>query len=147
MKKVPKLPKYEQTLSAVLLSAKEAVIAPMRPKLREHDITEPQCRVMRVINDHGPTDASRLAEVGQLHKPSVTRILKELEARKLVMRDTENRRNALASLTPEGRELVTMISQDVRRVMAEYADRFGTKRMDRLINELRALAVTIEGVE
>ena len=147
MKKVPKLPKYEQTLSAVLLSAKEAVIAPMRPKLREHDITEPQCRVMRVINDHGPTDASRLAEVGQLHKPSVTRILKELEARKLVVRDTENRRNALASLTPEGRELVTMISQDVRRVMAEYSDRFGMKRMERLITELKALAVTIEGVE
>lgn len=147
MSKPPKLPKYEQTLSAVLLSAKEAVILPMRPKMREHDVTEPQCRVMRVINDHGPTDASRVAEIGQLHKPSVTRILKELEARNLVARETDNRRRVLVALTPDGHELVKTLTYDVRRVMAEYSERFGAERLERLINELRALTATISGVE
>ena len=79
MNGIRKLPPFEQTMGATLLIAKEAVLAPMRPKLREYDITEPQWRVLRVINDRGAADASGLAEVGLLHAPSVTRILKELE--------------------------------------------------------------------
>ena len=78
MSRIRKLPRFEQTISAVLIGAKEAVLAPMRPKLREYNITEPQWRVLRVINDRGATDASGLAEVGLLHAPSVTRILRNL---------------------------------------------------------------------
>src|SRR3546814_17135131 len=60
MKKSRKLPAFGQTIGANLLVAKEAVIAPMRPKLREYDITEPQWRVLRVINDRGSADATAL---------------------------------------------------------------------------------------
>ena len=145
MSRIRKLPRLEQTISAVLIGAKEAVLAPMRPKLREYNKTEPQWRVLRVINDRGATDASGLAEVGLLHAPSVTRILKELEARGLLVRETdpEDRRRTLAALTPEGRELFKIISRDVLRVMGEYADRFGQDRMDRLLTELRALTAAI----
>ena len=149
MSRIRKLPRFEQTISAVLIGAKEAVLAPMRPKLREYNIPEPQWRVLRVINDRGATDASGLAEVGLLHAPSVTRILKELEARGLLVRETdpEDRRRTLAALTPEGRELFKIISRDVLRVMGEYADRFGQDRMDRLLTELRALTAAIKGVK
>ena len=149
MSRIRKLPRFEQTISAVLIGAKEAVLAPMRPKLREYNITEPQWRVLRVINDRGATDASGLAEVGLLHAPSVTRILKELEALGLLVRETdpEDRRRTLAALTPEGRELFKIISRDVLRVMGEYADRFGQDRMDRLLTELRALTAAIKGVK
>ena len=149
MSRIRKLPRFEQTISAVLLSAKEAVLAPMRPKLREYNITEPQWRVLRVVNDRGATDASALAEIGLLHAPSVTRILKELEARKLVVRerDPDDRRRTLVALTPEGRELFRIISRDVIRVMGEYSDRFGAARLDRLLTELRALTAAIKGVE
>jgi homoprotocatechuate degradation regulator HpaR len=146
---VRKLPKYEQTISAALLSAREATIAPMRPKMKEFDVTEPQCRVMRVLNDRGAIDAGGLAEVGMLHSPSVTRILKELEARKLVVRETdpEDRRRSLVALTPSGRELAKTISRDVKRLTAEFSVRFGIDRMDRLLNELQAFTAAIKGVE
>lgn len=131
-----------------MLGAKEAVIAPMRTKLREYQITEPQWRVMRVINDRGTTDATGLAEVGLLHAPSVTRILKELEQRKLVVRelDSNDRRRILVALSPEGREVVKVISRHVLHVMREYSDRFGAERLDKLANELRALSAAIKGV-
>ena len=97
-----KLPPFEQSLAAIVLNAKEAVIAPMRPKLREYDITEPQWRVMRVLNDRGATDATCLSDVSLLHGPSVTRILKDLEQRKLVVRepDIHDKRRMLVALTP-----------------------------------------------
>lgn len=149
MSAIRKIPPFEQSLASILLGAKEAVIAPMRPKLREFNITEPQWRVMRVINDRGSTDATGLAEVGLLHAPSVTRILKDLEERKLVVRepDLHDRRRALVALTPEGREIVKAVSRQVVRLMREYSERFGAQRLERLTAELRALSAAIKGVE
>lgn len=149
MSSIRKIPPFEQSLGGLLLGAKEAVLAPMRPKLREYNITEPQWRVMRVINDRGSTDATGLAELGLLHAPSVTRILRELEERKFVVReqDVNDRRRTLVALTPEGREVVKVISRQVRRIMQQYAERFGAQRLDRLCDELRALSAAIKGVE
>ncbi len=146
---IRKLPPFEQSLAAILLSTKESVLAPMRPRLREYRITEPQWRVMRVISDRGATDATGLSEVGLLHAPSVTRILKELEARKLINReqDPEDRRRTLVALSPEGREVVKTVSRHVLNVMREYSERFGAERLERLANELRALSAAIKGVE
>jgi homoprotocatechuate degradation regulator HpaR len=149
MSTIRKLPPFEQSLAAIMLGSKESVIAPMRPKLREYGITEPQWRVMRVINDRGATDATGLAEVGLLHAPSVTRILKELEERKLIVRepDANDRRRTLVALSPEGRDVVKVISRHVMHVMREYAERFGAQRLEKLGNELRALSAAIKGVE
>jgi len=149
MNGIRKLPPFEQSLGATLLVAREAVMAPLRPILREHNVTEPQWRVMRVINDRGATDATGLAEVGLLHAPSVTRILKELEERGLVVRepDPTDRRRMMIALSPEGREMVKSTSRQMVRVLREYSDRFGAERLDRLANELRALSAVIKGVE
>ncbi|MBN8817462.1 MAG: MarR family transcriptional regulator [Sphingomonas sp.] len=149
MNKIRKFPRYEQTVSALLIDAKEAAIAPMRPKMREFDVTERQCRVMRVLNDRGAVDASGLAEIAKLHAPSVTRILKELEARDLVTRqpDPEDRRRTLVMLTPSGKELVKEIARDVRRVMSEFRTRFGDERLETLLAELQAFAAAVKGVQ
>jgi homoprotocatechuate degradation regulator HpaR len=136
-------------MGATLLVAKEAVLAPMRPKLREYDITEPQWRVLRVINDRGAADATGLAEVGLLHAPSVTRILKELVGRDLIVRkpDAHDGRRILVELTPKGRVVVKDIAREVLRVMREYSQRFGDQRLARLADELRALSAAIKSVE
>lgn len=149
MSAIRKLPPFEESIAWVMLSAKEAVIAPMRPKLRDYNITEPQWRVLRVINDRGSTWATGLAEIGLLHAPSVTRILQELEERKLITRkpDTTDRRKTVVALTPDGREIVRAISRHVLRIMVEYSDRFGAQRLEKLISELRALSAAIKDVE
>jgi len=115
------------------MSTKEALLAPMRPKLREFKITDSQWRVMRVINDRGCTDATGLAEVGLLHAPSVTRILKELDGRR-----------SLVGLFPDGRTIVKAVSRHVLHLMREYSDRFGPQRLEELVEELRALTAAIK---
>jgi homoprotocatechuate degradation regulator HpaR len=143
-----KLPPFEQSLGAVLIDAKESVIAPLRALLREDRITEPQWRVMRVINDRGATDATGLAEVSLLRAPSVTRILKELEERKLIVReaDANDRRRTMVALSPEGREFVRTTSRNMMHLLREYSTRFGPERLERLADELRALAAAIKGI-
>jgi homoprotocatechuate degradation regulator HpaR len=143
-----KIPRFEESLGAIVLTAKEAVLDPMRPKLAEHDITEPQWRVLRVLNDRGATDATRLSEICILHPPSITRILKELEERKLVVRepDAHDLRRTLAALTPEGRDLVKIVSREVLRLWQAYSERFGSQRLEKLLDELLALSAAIKGV-
>lgn len=140
-----KMPPFEESLAAILLGAKEAVIGPMRVKLRAYNITEPQWRVLRVINDRGDIGATGLADVGLLHAPSVTRILKDLEARKLISRqaDPGDRRRASLVLSPAGREVVEAVSHDVMDIMEHYAARFGAERLELLGQELRALSAAI----
>jgi homoprotocatechuate degradation regulator HpaR len=144
-----KLPPYDQSIAWILLSAKEAIVAPMRPKLREFKITEPQWRVMRVLNERGAADATSLSGVGLLHAPSVTRILRDLEKRKLLVRkpDKHDGRRALVSLTPAGRDIVAIVSREVLRVLREYAERFGEQRLKRTVDELVALSAAIKGVK
>jgi len=146
---ISNLPPYERTIGAVLIGAKEAVIAPLRPILRKFNVTEPQWRVLRVIDDRAPTDATGIAEIGVLRAPSVTRILKELEERKLIVRkpDVNDRRRMLVALSPAGREIVASTSHTMVRILQEYSDRFGMERLERLSDELRALSEAVQGIE
>ena len=141
-----KMPPFEESLAALLLGAKEAVIGPMRLKLRAYDITEPQWRVLRVISDRADIDATGLAEIGLLHAPSVTRILKDLEARKLIVRqvDPNDRRRMSLLLSPTGRDIVEAVSHHVMDIMEHYAERFGAERLERLAGELQALSLAIK---
>ena len=147
-KGIRKLPRYEHGISAVLIAAKEAIIRPMRPKLRDFEITEPQWRVMRVLNDREKTDATSLAQEGVLQVSSVARILKELEARQLVERepDASDRRRSVVRLTPAGYAIVDGLSNEVLRIMEAYSGRYGHERLQWLQDELNALSEAIEGV-
>src|SRR5215475_7423736 len=109
MKPAPKkLLPYRQYLSGSLLAAREAVMAPIRPMMAEAGVTEQQWRVLRVLNDSGPIDLKTLAESALLFGPSVTRILKDLVERDLVIRQSNPKdgRGAIVSLSPSGRALI-----------------------------------------
>ncbi len=136
---------YEQSIGAILIKAKEAVIAPIRFKLRDEKITEPQWRVMRVLNDRGTADAASLAEICNLHPPSVSRILRMLVSQKYVARraDLKDGRRTMVALTQVGREIVQANLRDVSQIIRSYSEQFGADRLDRLIGELEALYTTI----
>jgi homoprotocatechuate degradation regulator HpaR len=149
MSGVRKLPPFERSLGATINKAREAVLAPLRPVLREHNVTEPQWRVLRVINERRASDVTGLADVAMLHAPSVTRILRELEERGLIVRkpDAEDRRRSVIELSPAGRDLIRSIGRSMVRILREYSDSFGAERLKRLMDELRALSAVIKRVE
>lgn len=139
------LPPFRQSLAASLLLARDAVLAPLRRPLRAAGLSEPQWRIMRELAERPTADHTRLAEAALLHAPSVTRIVRDLEGRGLVIRseDAADRRRALIRLSPEGEALVAQISQAMGKVYDDYAARFGTERLARLSDELRALSAAL----
>lgn len=139
---------YSESLAGTLLAAREAVMAPIRPALREANVTEQQWRVLRVLVDAGALEPTQLARMALLHAPSVTRILRELQDRGLVTRmtDTSDARRSVVTITQAGAKLVTLTARHTRKVLQEYETRFGADRLASLRQELMALTIAIEGV-
>lgn len=145
MSEIADLPPYPQSLAGTLLAAREAVMAPIRPLLREAGVTDQQWRVLRVLAGSGPLDAGGIAQSALLYAPSVTRIVRELVARGLLSRNTSDsdRRRSVIEITPAGRDLVRRTAERTARMLAAYGEAFGQERLTRCIAEAAALADTL----
>ena len=81
-----------RALPIALLRAREAVMARFRPILQARDVTEQQWRVIRVLGEESPLDASEVADRACVLAPSLTRIIKALEERALIIAPARCRR-------------------------------------------------------
>lgn len=140
------LTKYSESLAGTLLGAREAVMAPIRPFLRAVNVTEQQWRVLRVLAEVDALDASGIAEQALLYAPTVTRILRELADRGLILRriDPKDGRRSIISITGEGHTLVQETASHTRVLLAAYAKAFGEERLRDFVAEARALAAALE---
>ena len=131
-----------RSLAIGLLKAREAVMSHFRPILADHDVTEQQWRVIRVLSQAGTLDATEVAEKAFILAPSLTRMLRSLEERGLITRhkDKEDGRRVLLRLAPAGQAVIDEVMPDSRRVYADIDARFGAKRVDELLNMLEELA-------
>ncbi|MCI4644995.1 MAG: MarR family transcriptional regulator [Hyphomonadaceae bacterium] len=141
------LPPYRSGLAAALLSAREGLMAPIRPLLREAGLSEQQWRVLRVLEDEGAMETMSLSERALLHAPSVTRILKDLVERRLVDRlPVENdARRSLVSINQDGRALIQQTAMETRKILDLQAQAFGPERLQNLTRELQAFAIALQG--
>jgi homoprotocatechuate degradation regulator HpaR len=130
----------------LLIGAREALFAGLRPILRDADLTEAQWRVLRVLSDQGSSDPTRLALAAQLHAPSVSRILKELVDRRLVIREPhpQDPRRGTVCLSDTGQLLVANTSARIAPIVEFCAMRFGRKRFVALQHELAAFTLAIQ---
>jgi homoprotocatechuate degradation regulator HpaR len=130
-----------QSLPIALLRAREAVMAYFRPYHRKGGITEQQWRVIRVLYLDGETDATTLARRSYLLAPSLSRILKDLEAAGHVRRrpGQDDSRQSLLSLSPKGSATVTRAAPFLDGIHREIARRFGRDRVDELLAMLAEL--------
>lgn len=140
------LRELEQSLPMALLRAREAAMSRFRPMLRRHALTEQQWRVIRVVAEYPSIDAGELAERSFLLSPSLTRILRHLDARKLISRtiDREDQRRAVFSLTDEGRKLFARVAPDSETLYAGIETQFGARKLGRLYGLLAEFTQTLE---
>lgn len=132
----------QRSLPIALLRAREAIMVRFRPVLAAHDITEQQWRVIRILCETGPLDASEVAGRACVLAPSLTRIVKALEDRGLIVRerDEADGRRVLLSITPAGEDLIGRVAPASRTIYAEIESRYGRERLDTLLDLLRDLA-------
>ncbi|UCE32224.1 MAG: homoprotocatechuate degradation operon regulator HpaR, partial [Burkholderiales bacterium] len=125
---------FSRSLPMLLLRSHQAVMREFRPILRQHGITEQQWRVLRALTTEPSVRASALAALTLISGPSMTRILRTLEARGLIERSPEPGDNRVVrlSITPQGRALIATVAPHSERRYRSIAERIGTRDMDGL---------------
>ncbi len=130
-----------RSLPIALLRAREAVMGPIREVLAESGITEQKWRVLRVLDEAGPLDFTRLAAEACLQLPSLTRIARAMEAEGLVARraDPGDGRRAVLAVTEAGRQLIAAHAPASAAVFARIEAAYGRDRTEALLDLLEAL--------
>lgn len=144
-----RLRSFSNSLPMMLLRARESVMRHFRASLRRHDLTEQQWRVLRALSSVGEIDVSRLARATFLLQPSLSRILRDLDARKLIIRrlDKSDMRIGLVKIGPQGVALIETVSPQSEAIYAEITARFGTDKLAELQSLLVALEHSMAGFD
>ncbi|MDG3578943.1 homoprotocatechuate degradation operon regulator HpaR [Rhizobium sp. YJ-22] len=131
-----------RSLPIALLRAREAVMTHFRPMLAEHDITEQQWRVIRILAEAGTVDASDMADRAFILAPSLTRIIRSLEERGIITKakDDNDGRRVLLRITPAGLAIIDEVAPESRLIYETLEKRFGGERIDQLLDMLDELA-------
>lgn len=118
----------------MLLRGREAVMRYFRPSLRQHGLTEQQWRVLRALMHYGPLEVTELAEVTILLAPSLSRILRDLTAREIVIRTTtkSDLRRSVIAISPKGLRLVKIAAPHSESGYRAIVERFGERRLKQL---------------
>lgn len=137
---------FSRSLPMALLRARESVMERFRPSLRAFGVTEQQWRVLRALHDHGEIEAGALADICCLLTPSLSRILKTMEASGLITRRLapKDQRRTLVQISETGRLL---LNQRAPLSEAEYKaieDAVGAERIDELYQILDDLVDALE---
>ncbi|MGL4289339.1 MAG: homoprotocatechuate degradation operon regulator HpaR [Phreatobacter sp.] len=132
---------FSRSLPMSLLRAREAVMRHFRVSLRGYGVTEQQWRVLRALSSVGEIEISDLVRSTFLLAPSLSRILRDLEARQLIVRRTpaSDLRRSLISMAPAGIALMEVVAPHSEAIYAEITRRFGAERLALLQDMLRDL--------
>lgn len=132
---------FSRSLPMALLRARETVMREFRPSLRDHDMTEQQWRVLRALSAGKEMEVAELASATCLLGPSLSRILRDLDERRLVIRRASKAdlRRSFVSISPDGTALIARIAPISEDIYAELTRRYGAARLKLLYEMLEQL--------
>jgi len=140
---------FSRSLPMSLLRAREAVMRQFRPSLRNHGLTEQQWRILRALTAVEAIEVTELARVAFLLGPSLSRILRDLEARQLIERRTAKAdlRRAVVSISAKGLKLIEAVAPTSEAIYAEITNRFGARKLAELQDMLGVLERSLSAME
>lgn len=135
------LPTTTRSLPISLMRAREQVMAPIRKMLANSDITEQQWRVLRVLSEAGPMDATSLADRSCLLVPSLTRIAQSMKTKGLVTQepDPEDRRRQMIAITNDGQNVIDENMEEANLIAQGFRNKLGDDNFEKLIDLLNLL--------
>lgn len=147
MRGVP-MREFSRSLPMSLLRAREAVMRQFRPSLRRHNLTEQQWRILRALTSVKTIEVTELARVAFLLGPSLSRILRDLEARGLIERRTAaaDLRRAVVSISTKGLRLIEAVAPTSEAIYAAITKRYGARKLAELQDMLGALEESLAGL-
>src|SRR6202035_2515319 len=136
---------FSRSLPMSLLRAREAVMRHFRPSLRDHGLTEQQWRILRALASIDAIEVTELARIAFLLGPSLSRILRDLEARCLIERRVAKAdlRRGMVSITARGLKLIEAVAPSSEAIYAAITKLYGARKLAELQDMLHALEASL----
>ena len=133
-------------LPVLLHRTREALAVHFRKVFVLHDLTDPQWRVLRILSQADELDVSTLAHRSYLMRESLSRILRDLGERGLIVRrvSRSDGRRFCHTLTGKGRQLLEEVSPAFNPVYREIETRVGVERIEDLNKRMAELLEAIQ---
>src|SRR5215213_6900153 len=140
---------FSRSLPMSLLRAREAVMRHFRASLRQHGLTEQQWRILRALASVDTIEVTELAHVAFLLGPSLSRILRDLEARHLIERRVAKAdlRRGVVSISAKGVKLMEAVAPSSEAIYAAITKRYGARKLAELQDMLHALEHSLSAME
>jgi homoprotocatechuate degradation regulator HpaR len=140
---------FSRSLPMALLRAREAVMRQFRPSLRRHGLTEQQWRILRALAAVEASEVTELARTAFLLGPSLSRILRDLEARGLIERRAakSDLRRGVVSISEKGLELMEAVAPSSEAIYAAISRCYGARKLLELQERLRALEASLASLD
>ncbi|TDP72778.1 homoprotocatechuate degradation operon regulator HpaR [Roseateles toxinivorans] len=137
-----------RSLPLLLLQTREAVMSHFRPLLREHGVSEQQWRVIRALQDGGPMEMGRLANICSLHGPSLTGMLTRMDQANFVTRSRfeGDQRKWIVALTPKAETLFDSMRSGMQLQYALIEQKLGREDLTALYAMLDTVIERLGGV-
>lgn len=112
--------------------------------LADVGVTEQQWRVLRVLQESGPLEPTRIADLACLLLPSLTRILQKLDDKGLIRchPDKSDGRKKIVLITPDGEALIEANFETSVLLMEQVRNQMGPDRYEALLDLLNQLDAT-----
>lgn len=138
--------RFDRSLPMSLLKAHEAVLRTFIPHLRVRDLSTQQWRVMRALAESEALDLSELSDACSLLRPSISRIVQNLEARGIIERGpcARDSRRSLVTITEKGLHLITEIAPESEARYDYIESRFGADNLAQLYRLLHSLEEALD---
>jgi homoprotocatechuate degradation regulator HpaR len=132
------LRRTSRSLPIALLRARETVMGPVREMLQQTTINEQKWRVLRVLEENGPSEQTLIARAACLLLPSLTRILASMEKEGLMTRgsDPTDGRKSIVQITPAGRRLIQDHAGQSNAIYARLEALYGREKLELLLDLL-----------
>src|SRR6202011_4540822 len=119
IRRVP-MREFSRSLPMSLLRAREAVMRHFRASLRDHGLTEQQWRILRALASVDTIEVKELARGAFLWGPSLSRILRDLEARHLIDRKAAKAdlRRGVLSISAKALKLIEAVAPSSEAIYA-----------------------------
>jgi homoprotocatechuate degradation regulator HpaR len=114
---------------------------PIRAMLADSGVTEQKWRVLRVIQELGEAEPTLIASEACLHLPSLSRILKSMEADGLILRheDAKDRRKSVVAITATGQKILSDHAERSAAIFADLEQRMGRDKVEQVLDLLEEL--------
>lgn len=137
--------KYGDSLPLKLTRARDIAMTYFRPVLAEHQITEQQWRILRVLDTKGALSFSQLSKESSILGPSLTGIVSRLEKQELLLKKKSEHdgRQFSIHLTDKAEQLVERLRPEIEQQYAVLKSQLGKEKyahLSSLLDELLKLS-------